>query len=211
MTEIKAVCFDVGGVLTTGIGVAMAEAARAGGVDLAGLGPRLRELFIDEEQPNNPGHALERGEISFDEFVGAVGDAGRDIWTLMHPDSPHCMYHHISRAEPMHAFVDEVGMAGYATGIVSNVVLEWMDLWAVFTRPIERFDMVIYSCIDGLRKPNPDIFRTALHRLGMNAHEVLYLDDGPMMIDVARRVGMRAVLVEDHDEAIAEARKILAI
>ncbi len=88
---------------------------------------------------------------------------------------------------------------------------EWIPLWETYTRPIESFDTVVYSCVDGLRKPSTDIFNTALGRLGLSAAEVLYFDDGPVMVQTAQRVGMTAVLVDDHDRAIAEARDILAI
>lgn len=211
MSTIKAVCFDVGGVLTTGIAPAMMQAAQSGGVDLAVLGPTLRKLFIEENRRDHPGHALECGRLSFEEFVEAVGNFGPEIRTLMHPDSPHCMYRFIDRSEPMHEFVDEVRTAGYRTGIISNVLTEWLGLWETFTHPIDRFETVIYSCLDGMRKPDLEIFTTALERLGLAGNEVLYLDDGPGMVDVARRAGMNAVLVDDHDRAIDEARKLLAM
>lgn len=211
MSKIKAVCFDVGGVLTTGIAPAMTAAAASGCIDLAALGPTLRELFIEENRENNPGQALECGHISFDDFVEAVGEFGNDIRILMHPDSPHCMYRHITRSETMHDFVDEVRAAGFRTGIISNVLTEWLDIWEGFTRPIDRFEMVIYSCVDGMRKPDIEIFTTALDRLGLTGDEVLYLDDGPGMVDVARRSGMTAVLVDDHERAIDEARRLLGM
>ncbi len=210
MSSIRAVLFDVGGVLTSPIAEAMTESARLAAVDLDSIGPKLWEIFVDENGADNPAHALERGEITFDEFVEAAGPIGRDIWAIMHPASPHCMYHLISRDESMHRFVDEVKTAGYATGIVSNVMNEWLELWDAYTRPIDRFDSVIYSCVDAVRKPSTDIFELALSRMGLAPHEALYLDDGPVMVATAQRLGMTAVLVDNHDEAIVEARRLLA-
>jgi putative hydrolase of the HAD superfamily len=121
------------------------------------------------------------------------------------------MYRFIDRSEPMHDFVDQVRTAGYRTGIISNVLTEWLGIWETFTHPIDRFETVIYSCLDGMRKPDIEIFTTALERLGLAGNEVLYLDDGPGMVDVARRAGMTAILVDDHERAIDEARKLLAM
>ena len=211
MSSIRAVLFDVGGVLTTPIAKAMSASARSAGIDLEALGPELWEMFVNQDAPDNPAHALERGEITFDEFVGAVGPIGPKVWSMMHPDSPHCMYNHIHRSEPMHSFVDAVKTSGHRIGIVSNVLNEWLGMWATYTEPIERFDTVVYSCVDGMRKPNDDIFVTALERLNLDASEALYLDDGPGMVSTARRLGMTAILVESHDDAIAEARRLLAI
>lgn len=211
MSPIRAVLFDVGGVLTSPIAEAMSESARRAAIDLESIGPKLWEMFVDENGADNPAHSLERGEITFDKFVESAGAIGMDVWTMMHPASPHCMYNLIARSESMHNLVDDVRSAGYATGIVSNVLTEWLDLWDAYTRPIERFDAVVYSCLDGRRKPSPEIFELALERMNLDPKEALYLDDGPVMVETARRLGMTAILVDSHDEAIAEARRALSI
>lgn len=211
MNDVRAVFFDVGGVLTSPIASAMAQSATNAAIDLEALGPHLWELFVNIDASDNAAHALERGEITFDDFVAQVGPIGHDIKTMMHPDSPFCMYNYIVRSEPMHDFVDEVVASGRQVGIISNVLHEWMDLWSKYTEPIHRFDTVVYSCVDGMRKPSDDIFAAALKRSNLQPHEALYLDDGQVMVETARRLGMTAILVDNHASAIAEARRILAI
>ena len=93
--------------------------------------------------------------------------------------------------------------------LISNVVAEWLPTWSVYVDPIERFDTVVFSCNAGLRKPGEAIFLKALELSGFAPNEVLYLDDGPHMVDVARRLGMHGVVVNEHASAIAEARAFL--
>jgi putative hydrolase of the HAD superfamily len=207
--NIRAVFFDVGGVLTTAVSTAIPEAARHSGVDLAAIGPTMREMFTADDTPNNPSHRLERGEITFDEFLAVTGDIGEEIRKLLHHEAPNSMFRFMTRHDGMNAFVDEVRSTGRHVGLISNVVAEWLPIWATYTDPIERFDTVVFSCASGLRKPGEGIFLRALEMSGMQPDEVLYLDDGQHMVDVARRMGMHAIVVNEHASAIAEARTYL--
>jgi putative hydrolase of the HAD superfamily len=208
-STIRAVFFDVGGVLTTPVSAAIPEAARHSGVDLAAVGPTMREMFTVDDTPENPSHRLERGEITFDEFLAETDEIGDEIRKLLHHEAPHSMFRFMQRHEDMNRFVDEVRTTGRHVGLISNVVAEWLPIWSTYTDPIERFDTVVFSCTSGVRKPGEAIFRRALELSGFAPHEVLYLDDGPHMVDVARRLGMHGVVVNEHASAIAEARAFL--
>ncbi len=59
------------------------------------------------------------------------------------------------------------------------------------------FACVVDSALEGVRKPDPEIFRRALARLGVAASRALYVGDLPSVdIDGARGAGLRAVLVD---------------
>jgi FMN phosphatase YigB (HAD superfamily) len=86
--------------------------------------------------------------------------------------------------------------AGMRLGIVSNSegklrdVLERVGLY-------EHFDVVLDSQLEGVHKPDPEIFRRALSRLGVRAEAAMYAGDVPE-VDVlgARAAGMAGVLVD---------------
>jgi putative hydrolase of the HAD superfamily len=60
----------------------------------------------------------------------------------------------------------------------------------------ELFDVVVDSSEEGMRKPDPAIFRTALDRLGVDdPRRVIFLDDFEGNILAARSLGMHAILV----------------
>jgi len=209
--SFKAVCFDVGGVLTMSMESVMPQAAANAGIDLIALGPVLAEMFISDGDGDNPGHRLERGEISIDTFAELAGPHGTSIRTLLHPDSEHFIMNALAPSQLMHDFVSEVHEAGFATGVISNVVHEWMPWWVKFTPPEALFDTVLYSCLIGQRKPNALIYETAIKNLHVKPSEILYLDDFAPMADAARVAGMKVINVSDHATAIAEARRLLAL
>lgn len=209
--SIKAVVFDVGGVLTSPLRETFEKISAGGAIDLTKVGPQFRDTFMVGHDGDLPSHRLERGEISMDEFVATLGEARDAVWSLMHPDSPHSLFTHVTPHEGMHRLVDDARGAGYLTGIVSNIFTEYIPRWDEITNHVGRFDSVVYSCVAGVRKPNRAIFDIALDELSVEAHETLFIDDTADMVSAARDYGFVAVQVDDHDEAIAEARRLLAI
>ena len=209
--SIKAVFFDVGGVLTCPLRETMTKIAADGTLDMSVVGPQFRDSFLGGHDGDDPSHRLERGEITIDEFVDSLGPARDAVWRLMHPDSPHSLFAHVTPHDGMHALVDDARAGGYSTAIVSNIFTEYVPVWDEITNHPGRFDTVVYSCVEGVRKPNRAIFDLALGRLGLAAGEVVFIDDSADIIAAATNLGFRTVHVADHDDAIAEARELLGI
>lgn len=207
----KAVCFDVGGVLTHSMESVMPTSILTSGIDFAMLAPIFMEMFVSDSDTDNPGHQLERGEISLNDFVELMGETGQEIRKVLHPDSEHFIMHNLKPALVMHDFVSEVRSAGFSTGIISNVIREWLPWWEDFTPSHDLFDVVLYSCDVGLRKPNTSIFLSAAQQLNYSPDEILYFDDFLPMVESARKVGMKVIHVTDHTAAIAEARELLGL
>jgi len=208
---IKAVFFDVGGVLTIPLRETLTKIAADGTMDVSTVGSQFRDTFFGGQDGDAPSHRLERGEVGIMEFLDSFGEARDALWRLMHPDSPHSLFVHMTAHHGMHGLVDDARAAGYKTGIVSNIFNEYVQRWDEITNHTGRFDVVIYSCVEGVRKPNRAIFDLALGRCGVTANEVLFLDDSPDMVAAAGALGFATVCVDDHSRAIAEAREMLAI
>lgn len=96
--------------------------------------------------------------------------------------------------------------------IITNNIAEFRDGWRVLIPVGKLFDIVVDSGVEGIRKPNPEIFHLAMKRLGDIAPErAVFLDDYPTNISVATSLGMQGVLVgEDTLEAIRKLDKILS-
>ena len=75
----------------------------------------------------------------------------------------------------------------------------------------ELFDLVVDSCEEGVRKPDPAIFRTALDRLGVaDPARAIFLDDFEGNLVAARTLGMRVILVgPDPRPALDELAELL--
>jgi HAD superfamily hydrolase (TIGR01509 family) len=88
---------------------------------------------------------------------------------------------------------------GLRLGVVSNSEGKLEELFARLALD-QHFELVVDSALEGVRKPDPEIFRRALARLGAAPEAALYAGDIPE-VDVvgARAAGIDAVLIDTHD------------
>jgi putative hydrolase of the HAD superfamily len=95
---------------------------------------------------------------------------------------------------------------GFATGLVSNCTSQTVGVLA--HHELDRYlDTVVLSCEVGIAKPDPGIFLTAVARLNLEARQCAFVADGAGgELDVARELGMYAVLVEHDDQHRASVR-----
>lgn len=85
---------------------------------------------------------------------------------------------------------------GYKIGLISNADVCDRMYWD--ESPLAPyFDDVIFSCDVGMLKPDPEIYRLSLDRLGVNPEEAVFVGDGGSCEHKgAKGVGMRTVCVQ---------------
>lgn len=90
--------------------------------------------------------------------------------------------------------------SGRPVAIVSNSEGQLDRLFAR-TELTDMFDLVVDSAIEGVRKPDPELFRRALSRLGLPPDNCIYAGDIPD-VDVvgARAAGLSPVLIDALDQ-----------
>ena len=110
--------------------------------------------------------------------------------------------------------------AGLKLGLITNgsVRMQSAKLKCLAISP--AFDTILISSLEGVSKPDPEIFRRALERLGASAERAVFVGDHPE-VDVAgaRRAGLKAVWRRDHtlsaaveaDATIDELRDLLPL
>ena len=59
------------------------------------------------------------------------------------------------------------------------------------------FDLFVSSCYVGIRKPDERIYRLALDLIQKTPEECCFIDDRPVNIAAAAKVGMRTILMRD--------------
>jgi putative hydrolase of the HAD superfamily len=113
--------------------------------------------------------------------------------------------------EPVVARTRALRLEGYRTALVTNNAREFREGWRGLLPLEELFDAVVDSSEEGVRKPDPLIFRRALAAIGGIAPErAVFLDDHPGNVEAAQRLGMAGVLVgPDADLALAELDRLL--
>ena len=195
---VRAVLYDFGGVFT----VSPFTMARDGGAS-HGLDHALAlELCFGpyHEDTDHPWHRLERGEATLDDTRVALkamaAERGHDVDPLelllgggRAEDVQRPLV--IERARAVRARGD------VRTALVTNNVAEFGDAWRAMVPVDELFEVVIDSCVAGVRKPDAAIFRLALDALDVDASEAVFLDDHPANVAAAVALGMHTILVGD--------------
>ena len=103
--------------------------------------------------------------------------------------------------------------AGLAVGIVSNSEGK-LDALFAHVGLGDAFACVVDSALEGVRKPDPEIFRRALARVGVPASRAIYVGDLPSVdVDGARAAGLSAVLVDPfgHYGAYTDAPRVASV
>lgn len=98
----------------------------------------------------------------------------------------------------LHELLTELKHSGYKLGLITNGygAFQTKNTEALGISPY--FDAILVSEIEGLRKPDPAIFHRALHRLGAQPSEAVYVGDHPENdIWASRSVGMKGIWKED--------------
>lgn len=89
-------------------------------------------------------------------------------------------------------YIRELQAAGYQTAIISNATdnlrrqLEQFDITAAF-------DLIVCSAEEKVMKPDLDIYRRTLRRLGRAPDEAVFIDDSKPNVDAARTLGIHAI------------------
>jgi putative hydrolase of the HAD superfamily len=112
----------------------------------------------------------------------------------------------------MLAVMRELRDRGYRMAILTNNVREWEELWRAKLPVDEIFELVVDSAWVGMRKPDPEIYKLTISRLGGVApHECLFVDDNEVNVEAARLLGMTAVHFRSNDQAIPEVRALAGL
>ena len=199
---IRAVISDFGGVLTTPLIQSFLAYQREAGVSLEDLGAAMGRL-MQEDGGRHPLFELEKGNLSEDDFtrrlsaeLGVELSAMRDTY-----------FAHLHPNEPMISYLRRLKTDGLRLALLTNNVREWEPLWRAKLPDVdELFEVIVDSGFVGMRKPDPEIYRLTLERLGdgMRFEECLFVDDIEVNCETARALGMAAVRFHDNDQAIAE-------
>ena len=86
---------------------------------------------------------------------------------------------------------------GYKTGFLSNTETPLMEFF--LEQKYDMFEVLVFSCKEGFRKPEKEIYEITLHRLKTRPDEMLFIDDRIENIYAAVSLGIHAILFKDSE------------
>jgi HAD superfamily hydrolase (TIGR01509 family) len=72
------------------------------------------------------------------------------------------------------------------------------------------FDVIVLSAEEGVAKPDAELYRRALERLGVSAADAIFVDDMLPNIEGAQAVGMHGILYTSRTDVRSEIERLLA-
>jgi putative hydrolase of the HAD superfamily len=204
-SEIQAVIFDFGGVITSSPFEAFNRLEAAMGLPQDVI-RRINALNPD----SNAWAQFERAEIdatAFDRLFAAEAELlgstvrGADVLAVLSGDI----------RPRMVAALDALKKAGFKLGCITNNVpsgkgpgmAENAAKAKAISAIMTRFDHVIESSKAGVRKPDPRIYQLMCDALDVSATACVYLDDLGINCKPAATLGMVAIKVTGEDQALA--------
>jgi len=95
---------------------------------------------------------------------------------------------------PVADWLPRLQKAGFATGLLSNVPREqWVRLNSGYERWLAYCDCLTLSFELGCAKPEEAIYRHCIEGLGVEAQEVLFVDDRSENVEAAAALGLEAI------------------
>lgn len=147
-------------------------------------------------------HKLERGEVGVEQtsvelkqIMAAAGHDGFELFEFFGAMMASNAESTVDR-EPVIDRVRTLSSAGIPSAIITNNIAEFGDTWRDMIPVDELFEFVVDSSAEGVRKPDPEIYRRALARAGdIDPSRTVFLDDFEPNVVGAREQGMQGIVV----------------
>jgi putative hydrolase of the HAD superfamily len=138
--------------------------------------------------------AHERGEVDFagfcDAFEAEMATSGLVV------DAAVLMARIAAFATPRSAVLDQIDRLRIRGLKLAALTNSWESM--PMSGLTSHFDVWVESWKEGLRKPDPELFRRTLDRLGVKADQSLFCDDLGPNLKAARTLGMETFKVESE-------------
>jgi putative hydrolase of the HAD superfamily len=189
---VRVLFLDVGGVLLTDAWdrYARKRAAAKFKLDLVELNERHHLLFEN----------YEAGKFSLDEYLDLLIFYQKRKFTktqfrsfIFEQSKPYPEMLQLAQE-----LAKQKGRRGFRIAILNNEGKELNDFRIQKFKLDKLADFFISSNFVHLRKPDTDIFRLALSIAQVPAHEVVYVENTPMFVQIGEDLGMRCILHTDY-------------
>jgi putative hydrolase of the HAD superfamily len=206
--SVSAVVFDLGGVLTESPMTAFTAYERE-----AGLPEGLIVALNSTDPDTNAWARFERNELDVAGFSAAFEAEAATAGHRVEAARVLAALHGELRPS-MVAAVRRLREAGLPLALLSNNVAP-MERTGALGELLGLFDAIVESSVEGVRKPEPEIYRRALTRLSgavgrpIEAADCAYLDDLGINLKPARALGFSTIKVVEPAAALTELSELV--
>ncbi|MCK4647574.1 HAD family phosphatase [Candidatus Pacearchaeota archaeon] len=195
MKQIKAIIFDIGGVIYLGeqkSNAYMQEKLKFDEDFWFGAVKNIwNDLCIGKRKE-------EEGIAEMAKNLGLGKKKLKDLWIR-------CFKERFILNKPLLKIIEKL-KKNYKTAILSD---QWILPYKILItkRLKEIFDVEIYSHEAKIRKPNLKIYKITLKKLGLCANECIFIDDLDYNLKPAEELGMNTILFKDNKQLLRELKK----
>ncbi len=190
---IKGVVFDLGGVLLDNPASKMKSFISAV-LDVS------EEVLVTQISPLMAD--FQKGRISESEVLSQVSsdyEGKRSGYCSIWRKAIESAY---SPKKEMFSLLSELKQKGLKLGILSNTEMPVIEV--LKKKDYSIFDVLVFSCLEGVRKPEKEIYWLLVNRLGLKAEEIIFIDDREENIISASQIGLKSILFNSPQQVKAE-------
>lgn len=189
MEKIKSVIFDWGGVLIDDPAPGLMQyCARALAVSKEDY-TKAHNMFAADFQKN-----LISEEIFWERICGVLNVPEPKVDSLW-AEAFRAIY---VPKEEMFSLAASLRKNGYKTALLSNTEAPAMQYYPQLG--YDMFDVPVFSCAEGTRKPERRIYKLTVERLGNRPEQSVFIDDSVEYINSAKQAGLKTILFESINQ-----------
>jgi len=201
-SEIRAIIFDVGGVLSLG----KYEKKGVDGHHLLGVHNFMADSFnIDLDT------WFDAIDISYSKAIEGKINRRNALYIMsrnlkcsvrkLEKLFKQAYEEHFKKNNRLYEIAYDLKERGYRIGILSDQWYLSKEV-LILKKDIKEFRPVIVSCDVGMRKPNPLIYKLLLKKLRLKPSQVLFIDNREWNLRPARELGIKTILFENNEQLI---------
>ena len=196
---IKAIIFDVGGVLHNDL----RDYLKNDITSTLGISEKAHDQFFKKYD-----EMLSIGKISEKDFwelfvrgTKAVKPLPKDSLFVREFDKNYKIFNDVID------LVRRLKKNGYKVAILSNTIKSHADV-NIKKGAYDEFEIKILSYEVGFRKPDEQIYMLALRRLNVKSEEAVFIDDNPKMVKGANAVGIFGIVFESYKKLVTDLKTL---
>lgn len=197
MSEIKAVIFDWGGVL------------------IDNPAPGLMQYYAEELSISKEDYIKAHNRFVKDFEKGLISEENFWVKICRALDRPipdveslwSSAFRSVYSPRPdVFSIVSSLHDGGNRTAILSNTEEPAMRFF--HEQQYDMFDVLVFSCAEGARKPERKIYEITIDRLGLKPEQTVFIDDKQEFINAAEQMGINTILFKDVEQVKTELARL---